>query len=128
MSFARDGETCNVQPAEVLFYKCARVCMSLIVGGDKENDAAAARGDRDGGDGVADRRTGCVVAEGSGSVAVEVDGRGVVGGGGGEAAMSPTKGGMQADPTYAAAGKLLKLAKVVVRQHTPSATIDIMYS
>ena len=47
--------------------------------------------------------------------------------GGATSYSSPTKGGMQADPTYAAAGKLLQLAKVVVRQHAPSATIDVTY-
>ena len=51
-------------------------------------------------------------------------------GGAGAAAQSyssPTKGGMQADPTYAAAQRLFKLANLVVRQHTPSATVDVTY-
>ena len=44
-----------------------------------------------------------------------------------EKISTPTKGGMQANPTYAAASKLLALAKVVVRQHTPRAVVDVSY-
>lgn len=40
---------------------------------------------------------------------------------------TPTRGGVRPDPTYAAAGKLLALADVRVRQHTPSATVDVTY-
>ena len=40
---------------------------------------------------------------------------------------TPTRGGTRPDPTYAAAGKLLALADVRIRQHTPSATVDVTY-
>lgn len=40
---------------------------------------------------------------------------------------TPTRGGVRPDPTYAAAGKLLALADVRIRQHTPSATVDVTY-
>lgn len=40
---------------------------------------------------------------------------------------TPTKGGMQNDPTYAAAEKLFELAGVKIRQHTPNAVIDVTY-
>ena len=40
---------------------------------------------------------------------------------------APTRGGTRPDPTYAAAGKLLALADVRIRQHTPSATVDVTY-
>jgi len=41
--------------------------------------------------------------------------------------LTPTRGGVRANPTYAAAGKLLALADVRIRQHTPSATVDVTY-
>jgi len=41
--------------------------------------------------------------------------------------VTPTRGGVRPDPTYAAAGKLLALADVRIRQHTPSATVDVTY-
>ena len=40
---------------------------------------------------------------------------------------TPTKGGMQNDPTYAAAEKLFELAGVKIRQHTPAAVVDVTY-
>ncbi|ACO69854.1 ytidine and deoxycytidylated deaminase zinc-binding protein [Micromonas commoda] len=40
---------------------------------------------------------------------------------------TPTKGGMQNDPTYAAAEKLFELAGVKIRQHTPNAVVDVTY-
>ena len=40
---------------------------------------------------------------------------------------TPTRGGVRPDPTYAAAGKLLALADVRVRQHTPSAVVSVSY-
>ena len=40
---------------------------------------------------------------------------------------APARGGVRPDPTYAAAGKLLALANVRVRQHTPRATVDVTY-
>ena len=40
---------------------------------------------------------------------------------------TPTRGGVRPNPTYAAAGKLLALADVRIRQHTPSATVDVTY-
>ena len=43
------------------------------------------------------------------------------------AKSTPTKGGMQNDPTYAAAEKLFGLAGVKIRQHTPAAVIDVTY-
>ena len=45
----------------------------------------------------------------------------------GDAVATPTRGGVRPDPTYAAAGKLLALANVRVRQHTPRATVDVTY-
>ena len=41
--------------------------------------------------------------------------------------LTPTRGGVRPNPTYAAAGKLLALADVRIRQHTPSATVDVTY-
>ena len=41
--------------------------------------------------------------------------------------VTPTRGGVRPDPTYAAAAKLLALADVRIRQHTPSATVDVTY-
>ena len=43
------------------------------------------------------------------------------------AKSTPTKGGMQNDPTYAAAEKLFGLAGVKIRQHIPAAVIDVTY-
>jgi hypothetical protein len=40
---------------------------------------------------------------------------------------TPTRGGVRPDPTYAAAGKLLALADVRIRQHTPSAVVSVSY-
>ena len=89
------------------------------VGGGVAAAAAAAAG------GDEENNSGNVPKSGTGTVGT-VGTVGSVGTGTG-IVSSPTKGGMQADPTYAAAGKLLNLAKVCVRQHTPSATIDITY-
>lgn len=44
-----------------------------------------------------------------------------------ESTSTPTRGGVRPNPTYAAAGKLLKLANVRIRQHTPQATVDVTY-
>ena len=47
--------------------------------------------------------------------------------GDGSATETPTRGGVRPDPTYAAAAKLLALADVRVRQHTPSAVVSVSY-
>ena len=41
--------------------------------------------------------------------------------------ITPTRNGVRPNPTYAAAGKLLRLANVAIRQHTPSASVDVTY-
>ena len=46
---------------------------------------------------------------------------------GAEKPETPTKGGVRPNPAYFAAGKLLALANVKVRQHTPRATVGVTY-
>ena len=46
---------------------------------------------------------------------------------GAEKPETPTKGGVRPNPAYFAAGKLLALANVRVRQHTPRATVGVTY-
>ena len=67
-------------------------------------------------------------ANGDGDIPGDIPGVGVGNIPGDDSAReTPTRGGVRPDPTYAAAGKLLALADVRVRQHTPSAVVSVAY-
>ena len=61
----------------------------------------------------------CRVRDGQGKLETEHETR--------DAMDTPTKGGVHPDPMYHAANRLFSLARVSVRQHTPSVGLDIVY-